>query len=64
VITITGLGDHDPPEWLITITGLRRHGVIGDPTLGDAILDRIAHAAYRIDLDGESLRKPLDGAET
>jgi len=41
----------------------RWHGVIGDPTLGDAILDRIAHAAYRIDLDGESLRKPLDGAE-
>jgi len=25
VITITRLGDHDPPEWLITITGLRMH---------------------------------------
>ena len=33
------------------------HHVIGDPTLGDAILDRIVHAAYRIDLSGESMRK-------
>lgn len=33
------------------------HQVIGDPTLGDAILDRIVHAAYRLDLDGDSLRK-------
>lgn len=35
----------------------RWHCLIGDPTLGDAILDRIIHAAYRIDLDGESMRK-------
>lgn len=35
----------------------RWHEVIGDPTLGDAILDRIVHAAYRINLDGESMRK-------
>ncbi len=35
----------------------RWHEVIGDPTLGDAILDRIVHAAYRIDLTGESMRK-------
>jgi DNA replication protein DnaC len=33
------------------------HQVIGDPTLADAILDRIIHASYRIDLDGDSLRK-------
>lgn len=33
------------------------HDVIGDPTLGDAILDRLVHNAYRIDLKGESLRK-------
>jgi DNA replication protein DnaC len=39
------------------------HKVIGDPTLADAILDRITHAAYRIDLDGETLRRPLDGTE-
>lgn len=35
----------------------RWHEVIGDPTLGDAILDRIVHAAYKIDLSGESMRK-------
>jgi DNA replication protein DnaC len=35
----------------------RWHEVIGDPTLADAILDRIVHAAYRIDLTGESMRK-------
>jgi DNA replication protein DnaC len=31
--------------------------MIGIPTLADAILDRIIHNAYRIDLAGESLRK-------
>ena len=31
--------------------------IIGSPTLADAILDRIIHNAYRIDLTGESLRK-------
>ena len=38
--------------------------IIGDPTLADAILDRIVHNAYRIKLAGESLHKrraaPLD----
>ena len=24
MITITGLGDHDRPDWLITMTGIRR----------------------------------------
>jgi DNA replication protein DnaC len=33
------------------------HEVIGDPTLADAILDRLVHNAYRINLKGESLRK-------
>ncbi|WP_162176787.1 ATP-binding protein, partial [Acidiphilium angustum] len=33
------------------------HEIIGDPTLGDAILDRIVHRAHRIELKGESLRK-------
>ena len=28
-----------------------------DPTLGDAILDRIVHNAYRLNLEGESRRK-------
>jgi DNA replication protein DnaC len=31
--------------------------MIGDPTLGDAILDRVVHRAHRIELKGESLRK-------
>lgn len=33
------------------------HEVIADPTVADAILDRLVHNAYRIDLKGESLRK-------
>jgi DNA replication protein DnaC len=35
----------------------RWHGVIGDSTLADAILDRVVHNAHRIQLKGESLRK-------
>ena len=41
----------------------RWHEIIGDPTLADAILDRIVHVAYRIDLNGESMRKPKAGQE-
>ena len=33
------------------------HEIIGDPTIADAILDRVVHNAYRIELSGESLRK-------
>ena len=33
------------------------HDIIGDPTLGDAILDRVVHNAHRIELKGESLRR-------
>ena len=33
------------------------HDSIGDPTLADAILDRLVHQAHTLDLDGESLRK-------
>ena len=33
------------------------HAVIGDPTLADAILDRLIHNAYKINLRGESMRK-------
>lgn len=36
---------------------VRWHEIIGDPTLGDAILDRVIHRAHRIELQGESLRK-------
>lgn len=33
------------------------HHIIGDPTLADAILDRLVHNAYKINLKGESMRK-------
>ncbi len=33
------------------------HDVIGEPTFADAILDRIVHNAYRLNLDGHSMRK-------
>jgi DNA replication protein DnaC len=35
----------------------RWYEIIGDPTLADAILDRIIHSAYRIALAGDSMRK-------
>jgi DNA replication protein DnaC len=34
------------------------HDNLADPTLADAICDRILHTAHRIELRGESLRKP------
>jgi DNA replication protein DnaC len=33
------------------------HAQIGDPTVADSILDRLVHAAHRIELQGESMRK-------
>ena len=33
------------------------HELIGDPTLADAILDRLIHNAHKINLKGESMRK-------
>ena len=33
------------------------HEVIGDPTIADAVLDRLVHNAHRLVLKGESLRK-------
>jgi DNA replication protein DnaC len=33
------------------------HDVVGDPTLADAVLDRVLHTAHRIELKGESLRR-------
>ena len=33
------------------------HEQIGDPTIADSILDRIVHNAYRVELNGESMRK-------
>jgi len=36
------------------------HEAIGDATLSDAILDRLVHNSYRIELKGDSLRKKLN----
>lgn len=33
------------------------HEVVGDPTIADAICDRIIHNAHRIELKGDSVRK-------
>jgi DNA replication protein DnaC len=33
------------------------HEALGEPTLADAILDRLVHNAYKIALQGESMRK-------
>jgi DNA replication protein DnaC len=39
------------------------HARLGDPTLADALLDRLVHNAYRFELKGESRRK-LQGVKT
>jgi len=37
------------------------HKFIDEPTIADAILDRLVHRAHRIDLQGESMRRmPLE----
>lgn len=35
----------------------RWHAVMAEPTIADAVLDRLVHGAYHIQLQGESLRK-------
>src|SRR5262245_42188162 len=40
------------------------HEVIGERTLSDPILDRIVHNAYRLELDGPSMRKIKASAAT
>jgi len=40
------------------------HAYLDDPTLADAILDRVVHAAHRLVLAGESLRKPAKTKST
>ncbi|MCO4854863.1 ATP-binding protein [Herbaspirillum sp. WGmk3] len=32
-------------------------GFFPDPTIADAVLDRVVHQAYKIQLKGESMRK-------
>ncbi len=33
------------------------HQLISNPTIADALLDRLIHNSYKIDLDGDSQRK-------
>lgn len=33
------------------------HDVVADPTIADAILDRIVHNSYKVDVEGDSMRK-------
>ena len=33
------------------------YDIIAAPTIADAILDRLVHNSYRIEMDGESMRK-------
>ena len=40
------------------------HEYIGDPTLADAILDRLVHSAHQIHLEGESMRKRVANDKT
>jgi DNA replication protein DnaC len=39
----------------------RWHEQIGEPTLADAILDRLVHNAHRIEMRGDSMRKKASG---
>lgn len=39
------------------------HDLVGDSTIADAILDRIVHNSYRIELKGESMRKNKSGSK-
>lgn len=38
------------------------HRAIADPTLADAVLDRLVHGAHKFTLSGESMRKKKGGA--
>ncbi|MFT4466241.1 MAG: ATP-binding protein, partial [Sodalis sp. (in: enterobacteria)] len=40
------------------------YGLIENPTTADALLDRLVHPSYRLELKGESLRKEQGVAST
>ncbi|MEW5980363.1 MAG: IS21-like element helper ATPase IstB [Acidobacteriota bacterium] len=50
---------HDAASTIITsqLPIDKWHPMIGDPTIADAILDRVVHNAHKIELKGESMRK-------
>ena len=39
------------------------HELIADPTVADAILDRLVHTAHRLALDGDTLRDPKNNSK-
>lgn len=39
------------------------HELVGDPTVADALMDRLVHQAYRIELKGDSMRKARAATE-
>lgn len=39
------------------------HDCFAEPTIADAILDRLVHGSYRIDLEGPSMRKFLENEQ-
>ncbi len=39
------------------------HEALGEPTIADAILDRLVHTAYRLDLKGDSRRRTARAAD-
>ena len=55
-------GDHRRSPWARLhgrhqpTAGRDWHEHIGDPTIADAVLDRLVHSAHRLELKGESLR--------
>jgi DNA replication protein DnaC len=50
---------HEQKSIIITsqLPAANWYDAIGDPTVADAILDRIVHSAHQIELTGESVRK-------
>lgn len=39
------------------------HDYLGDPTIADAVLDRILHNVHRIAIEGESMRRARSGSD-
>lgn len=39
------------------------HNLIGDPTIADAVMDRLAYNSHRIELKGESVRREMYGID-
>jgi DNA replication protein DnaC len=47
------------PLRLLTLPVENWHGIIGDPTIADAIMDRLAFHSHRIEITGDTVRRKL-----